>query len=52
MIAMVYDFQQQAFPTQQARDAYAQVANTPALAAMTVLPYVRDSWEASWSSSS
>lgn len=43
MIPIVYDSQQQAFPTQQARDAYAQVANTPAVAAMTGLPYAAGS---------
>lgn len=39
MIPIVYDSQQQAFPTQAARDAYSHVANTPAVAAMTGLPY-------------
>ncbi|WP_207346242.1 ABC transporter permease [Arthrobacter sp. E3] len=43
MIPLVYDSQQQAFPTQAARDAYAQVANTPAVAAMTGLPYAAGS---------
>ncbi|WP_425860205.1 ABC transporter permease [Arthrobacter sp. TWP1-1] len=43
MIPVVYDSQQQAFPTQTARDAYAQVANTPAVAAMTGLPYAAGS---------
>ncbi|WP_313813377.1 ABC transporter permease [Glutamicibacter sp.] len=43
MIPIVYDSQQQAFPTQEARDAYAQVANTPAVAAMTGLPYAAGS---------
>ncbi|MDO5754423.1 ABC transporter permease [Arthrobacter sp.] len=43
MIPVVYDSQQQAFPTQAARDAYAQVANTPAVAAMTGLPYAAGS---------
>ena len=43
MIPVVYDSQQQAFPTQGARDAYAQVANTPAVAAMTGLPYAAGS---------
>lgn len=43
MIPIVYDSQQQLFPTQAARDAYAQVANTPAVAAMTGLPYAAGS---------
>ena len=43
MIPIVYDSQQQAFPTQAARDAYSQVANTPAVAAMTGLPYAAGS---------
>ena len=43
MIPVVYSSQQQAFPTQAARDAYAQVANTPAVAAMTGLPYAAGS---------
>lgn len=43
MIPIVYDSQQQAFPTQADRDAYAQVANTPAVAAMTGLPYAAGS---------
>ncbi|PQZ93766.1 hypothetical protein CQ018_08925 [Arthrobacter sp. MYb227] len=43
MIPVVYDSQQQAFPTQAARDAYSQVANTPAVAAMTGLPYAAGS---------
>ena len=43
MIPVVYDSQQQAFPTQADRDAYAGVANTPAVAAMTGLPYAAGS---------
>jgi len=43
MIPVVYNSQQEAFPTQAARDAYAQVANTPAVAAMTGLPYAAGS---------
>lgn len=43
MIPIVYDSQQQAFPTQADRDAYANVANTPAVAAMTGLPYAAGS---------
>ncbi|KAA0976426.1 ABC transporter permease [Paeniglutamicibacter gangotriensis] len=43
MIPIVYGSQQEAFPTQAARDAYAQVANTPAVAAMTGLPYAAGS---------
>lgn len=43
MIPVVYDSQQQAFPTQAARDSYAQIANTPAVAAMTGLPYAAGS---------
>jgi len=43
MIPIVFDSQQQAFPTQASRDAYAQVANTPAVAAMTGLPYAAGS---------
>ena len=43
MIPVVYNSQQQAFPTQAARNSYAQVANTPAVAAMTGLPYAAGS---------
>lgn len=43
MIPVVYDSQQQIFPTQADRDAYAQVANNPAVAAMTGLPYAAGS---------
>lgn len=43
MIPIVYTSQQQTFPTQAARDAYANVANTPAIAAMTGLPYAAGS---------
>lgn len=43
MIPVVYDSQQRAFPTQAARDAYSQIANTPAVAAMTGLPYAAGS---------
>ncbi|OIH84338.1 hypothetical protein BLJ79_12855 [Arthrobacter sp. UCD-GKA] len=43
MIPIVYGSQQEAFPTQESRDAYAQVANTPAVAAMTGLPYAAGS---------
>lgn len=43
MIPVVYDSQQKAFPTQAARDSYAHVANTPAVAAMTGLPYAAGS---------
>lgn len=43
MIPIVYGSQQEAFPTQTSRDAYAQVANTPAVAAMTGLPYAAGS---------
>ncbi|MBX3067945.1 MAG: ABC transporter permease [Cryobacterium sp.] len=39
MIPLVIDSQRELFPTQAAREAYAQVANTPAVAAMTGLPY-------------
>lgn len=39
MIPLVIDSQRELFPTQEARDAYAQVANTPAIAALTGLPY-------------
>ncbi|MFF2370313.1 ABC transporter permease [Agromyces sp. NPDC058110] len=39
MVAMVYESQRVAFPTQESRDAYAAVANTPAVAALTGLPY-------------
>lgn len=39
MIPLVIDSQRELFPTQAARDAYAQVANTPAIAALTGLPY-------------
>lgn len=43
MIPLVYSSQQEAFPTQADRDAYAQIANTPAVAAMTGLPYAAGS---------
>ncbi|WP_210100876.1 ABC transporter permease [Paeniglutamicibacter antarcticus] len=43
MIPLVYDSQQQIFPTQADRDAYVRVANTPAVAAMTGLPYAAGS---------
>lgn len=39
MIVLVIDSQRELFPTQADRDAYAQVANTPAVAALTGLPY-------------
>lgn len=39
MIPLVIDSQRALFPTQAARDAYAQIANTPAIAALTGLPY-------------
>lgn len=39
MIVLVIDSQRELFPTQADRDAYAQVANTPAIAALTGLPY-------------
>lgn len=39
MVVLVIDSQRELFPTQAARDAYAQVANTPAIAALTGLPY-------------
>lgn len=43
MVPVVYNSQQQVFPTQADRDAYAGVANTPAVAAMTGLPYAAGS---------
>ncbi|MCQ9166142.1 MULTISPECIES: ABC transporter permease [unclassified Arthrobacter] len=43
MIPIVYTSQQAAFPTQADRNAYANVANTPAIAAMTGLPYAAGS---------
>ncbi|MDO5745538.1 MAG: ABC transporter permease [Micrococcaceae bacterium] len=43
MIPLVYDSQQQIFPNQADRDAYARVANTPVVAAMTGLPYAAGS---------
>lgn len=43
MIPLVYSSQQQAFPTQADRDAYAGIANTPAVAAMTGLAYAAGS---------
>ncbi|ALE06870.1 hypothetical protein AL755_17730 [Arthrobacter sp. ERGS1:01] len=43
MIPVVYNSQQATFPTQADRDAYANVANTPAIAAMTGLPYAAGS---------
>ncbi|MEO6943220.1 MAG: ABC transporter permease [Lacisediminihabitans sp.] len=39
MVPLVITSQRELFPTQAARDAYAAVANTPALAALTGLPY-------------
>ncbi|TDW29065.1 ABC-2 type transport system permease protein [Cryobacterium psychrophilum] len=39
MIALVVQSQRVAFPTQADRDAYAGIANTPAVAALTGLPY-------------
>jgi len=39
MIALVVESQRVVFPTQADRDAYAVVANTPAVAALTGLPY-------------
>lgn len=39
MVVLVIDSQRELFPTQADRDAYAQVANTPAIAALTGLPY-------------
>ena len=39
MIVMVIDSQRLAFPTAEAREAYAQIANSPAVAALTGLPY-------------
>ncbi|NVM96361.1 ABC transporter permease [Arthrobacter wenxiniae] len=43
MIPIVYTSQQEAFPTQASRNAYANVANMPAIAAMTGLPYAAGS---------
>ena len=43
MIPIVYASQRQTFPTQAARDAYARVADTPSVAAMTGLPYAAGS---------
>ncbi|MGA7206367.1 MAG: ABC transporter permease [Specibacter sp.] len=43
MIPVVYTSQQATFPTQADRNAYANVANTPAIAAMTGLPYAAGS---------
>lgn len=43
MIPLVYDSQQQIFPNQADRDAYARVANTPVVAALTGLPYAAGS---------
>lgn len=39
MIVLVIQSQAELFPTQADRDAYAQIANTPAIAALTGLPY-------------
>ncbi|MBX3079702.1 MAG: ABC transporter permease [Cryobacterium sp.] len=39
MVVLVIDSQRELFPTQADRDAYALVANTPAIAALTGLPY-------------
>lgn len=39
MVPIVIDSQRTIFPTQADRDAYAHVANTPAIAALTGLPY-------------
>ncbi|MFQ4149312.1 ABC transporter permease [Arthrobacter sp. LAPM80] len=43
MIPVVYSSQQEAFPTQADRNAYAGVANNPAIAAMTGLAYAAGS---------
>ena len=43
MVVLVIDSQRELFPTQAARDAYALVANTPAIAALTGLPYAAGS---------
>jgi ABC-2 type transport system permease protein len=39
LIAIVVVYQHQLFPTQASRDAYSHIANTPAVAALTGLPY-------------
>lgn len=39
MVVLVIDSQRELFPTQEAREAYAQIANNPAVAALTGLPY-------------
>jgi ABC-2 type transport system permease protein len=39
MVALVVQSQAELFPTQADREAYGQVANTPAVAALTGLPY-------------
>jgi len=39
LIAIVIVSQRQTFPTQASREAYAAIANTPAVAALTGLPY-------------
>ena len=39
MVVLVIDSQRALFPTQESRDAYAQIANTPGIAALTGLPY-------------
>lgn len=36
--------QREAFPTEQSREEYAQIANTPAVASMTGLPYAADTY--------
>lgn len=42
MIPLVYESQRAAFPTQADRVAYASIANTPSVAALTGTPYAAD----------
>ena len=42
MIALVYESQRAAFPTQADREAYAMTADTPSVAALTGTPYAAD----------
>lgn len=39
MIPLVYESQRSAFPTQASREAYAHIANTPSVAALTGTPF-------------
>lgn len=42
LVVLVVEYQQGIFPTQASRDAYAAIANTPSVAALTGLPYAAE----------